>query len=278
VRGGGLDLPGDEIARIETYFAPPSYPPAPVADDELTRARAADPAFDRWCRVNLSDHRQPGYGIVSISLKPTGGIPGDISADQMDIVAGLADRFSLGEIRATYVQNLVLPHVRLADLKPLYDALADAGLATANIGLATDMITCPGLDFCNLANARSIPVAQRISELLADPDRLDAIGALRINISGCINACGHHHAGDIGLLGVDRKGVEFYQITLGGRGDGDTAIGSVIGPAFSYDDVVGAVDDVIGTFLERRQDGEDFAETYRRIGPAPFKEQLYGTA
>ncbi len=278
VRGGGLDLPGDEIARIEAYFAPPSYPPAPVEDVALNQARAAYPAFDRWCRVNLADHRQPGYGIVTISLKPTGGIPGDVSAEQMDLVADLADRFSLGEIRATYVQNLVLPHVRLADLKPLYDALAGAGLATANIGLATDMITCPGLDFCNLANARSIPVAQRITERLADPDRLDAIGAIRINISGCINACGHHHAADIGLLGVDRKGVEFYQITLGGRGDGDAAIGAVIGPAFSYDDVVGAVDNVIGTFLERRQDDEVFAETYRRIGPAPFKEQLYGTA
>ncbi|MEE8334754.1 MAG: nitrite/sulfite reductase [Alphaproteobacteria bacterium] len=277
-RGGGLDLPGDEIARIETYFAPPSYPPASVADNALTQARAAYPVFDRWCRVNLSDHRQPGYGIVNISLKPTGGIPGDISAEQMDVVADLADQFSLGEIRATYVQNLVLPHVRLADLKPLYDALADAGLATANIGLATDIISCPGLDFCNLANARSIPVAQRISERLADPDRLEAMGALRINISGCINACAHHHTGDIGLLGVDRKGVELYQITLGGRGDGDAAIGSIIGPAFSYDNVVGAVDNVIGTFLEQRQDGENFAETYRRIGPAPFKEQLYGTA
>ena len=235
-------------------------------------------AFDRWCRVNLAEHRQPGYAIVSVSLKPAGGTPGDVTAEQMEAVAGLAERFSLDEIRATYAQNLVLPHVRLADLKAVYDGLVAAGLATANIGLAPDIISCPGLDFCNLANARSIPVARRLSERLSDPARQDAIGPLRINISGCINACGHHHAADIGLLGVDRKGEEFYQITLGGRGDGAAAIGAVVGPAFSYDAVAVAVDGVIETYLARRRDGETFGDTYRRVGAAPFKEHLYGTA
>ena len=185
----------------------------------------------------------------------------------MEVIAELAEDYSFDELRITHKQNVVLAHVRQADLHALWQRLDAAGLATANIGLATDIIACPGLDYCNLANARSIPVAQQLSHRLGDPDRQAAIGGLRINISGCINACGHHHVGDIGLLGVDRKGEEYYQITLGGSSDENAAIGEIIGPAFAYDDVIGAVDRVVETYLSQRRDGELFGETYRRVGP-----------
>jgi sulfite reductase (NADPH) hemoprotein beta-component len=277
IKGGALALPDDEIARIRAYFAPPAYEFLSEDDADYLAARRADREFDTWCRINVKPHKQPGYAIADISLKPSGGIPGDATADQMDIMAELATRYSFDELRITYKQNVVLPHVRQADLLAVWRELDAAGLATANIELASDIIACPGLDYCNLANARSIPVAQRISTALTDSGRLEEIGPLRLNISGCINACGHHHAAEIGLLGVDRKGEEFYQITLGGNPEDNAAIGQVIGPSFSYDAITGAVETVLDTYLANRHDGERFGETWGRVGPQPFKEALYGT-
>jgi len=278
IRGGELDLPAEEIARIRAYFAPPAYELLAPRDASYEAARRADRPFDRWARINVAAHKQPGYAIANISLKPEGKAPGDATADQMEVIADLAEDYSADEIRITHKQNVVLAHVRQSDLHALWQRLDAAGLATPNIGLTTDIIACPGLDYCNLANARSIPVAQRLSHHFSDPDLEADIGALRLNISGCINACGHHHVGDIGLLGVDRKGEEYYQITLGGSPDENAAIGAVIGPAFSYDDVVGAVDTIIATYRKQRLDGEQFGDTYRRVGAQPFKEDLYGTA
>jgi sulfite reductase (NADPH) hemoprotein beta-component len=227
----------------------------------------------------VSRHRTSGYAVVTISLKPIGGVPGDATSDQMDTVADLAERFSFDEARVSHEQNLVLPHVALDDLKTVYDNLAAAGLATANAGLITDIISCPGLDYCALANARSIPVAERISKRFAETGRQEEIGAMKIKISGCINACGHHHAGHIGILGVDRKGEEFYQITLGGSGDETASIGEIIGRGFSTDEIVDAVETIVDTYLAQRETaGEPFLDAYRRLGPAPFKEALYGAA
>jgi len=237
--------------------------------------RQAAPAFARWMRSNVAAHRQPGYAIVTLSLKPDAGIPGDATAEQMDAIAELADSHSHGEIRVSHVQNLVLPDVRRADVPALWDRLEALGLATPNIGLIGDIIACPGLDYCSLANARSIPIAQRLSERFADPERQREIGELAIKISGCINACGHHHVGHIGILGVDKKGEEFYQITLGGNADENASIGDIIGPAFSADSVVDAVATIVDVYLDRRQEGERFLDAYRRLGQAPFKEKLY---
>ena len=279
IRGGVLQLPEEEVRRIAAYFAPPAYAEQPAASPELERARLAEPAFDRWVRHNVSRHRVPGYGIVTISLKPIGGVPGDATADQMDTVADLAEHLSCGEVRVSHEQNLVLPHVALQDLKTLWDRLVAAGLATANAGLVTDIIACPGLDYCALANARSIPIAERISERFSDAGRQEDVGGLKITISGCINACGHHHAGHIGILGVDRKGEEFYQITLGGSGDETASIGEIVGKGFSTAEVVDAVETIVETYLARRQSAsEPFLDAYRRLGPAPFKEALYGAA
>ena len=278
IKDGVLDLPAEDIARIEGYFAPPPYETLEAEPADYRDALAADAAFARWVRRNVSAHRQPGYAIVTLSLKPAGGVPGDATADQMDAVAGLAERYGFGEIRVTHEQNLVLPDIRQADLAALWRELAQHGLATPNIGLVGDIIACPGLDYCNLANARSIPVAQRISERFDDLKRAEEIGDLRIKISGCINACGHHHVGHIGILGVDKKGEEFYQITLGGHAGADASIGGIIGPAFSTDTVVDAIETVVETYLDLRgEDEEPFIETYRRVGAEPFKEALYAT-
>ena len=275
IKDGPVELPPGELARIERYFAPPAYEKLDPDPDELEAQRWTDPAFARWLDTSLAAHKQPGYGIVNVSLKPISGVPGDATADQMEALADLAERYSLGEIRVTHEQNLVLPYVRLIDLYPLWRELGRHGLATPNIGLVSDIIACPGLDFCNLANARSIPVAQRLTERFADLKRQHEIGELKVKISGCINACGHHHVGDIGILGVDRRGEEFYQITLGGRPDEQAAIGDIIGPSFAYDDVVDAVETIVETYLDVRADGEPFAATYRRVGLTPFKEKLY---
>ena len=270
-----INLPPAEEDRIRKYFADPPYEKiaAPVAAFE--DARKKDKAFARWVSTNVHTHKTPGYGAVTISLKPPGGIPGDATSDQMRSVADLAEKYSFAEVRVTHVQNLVLPNVKLADLHAVWHQLGKIGFADANIGLVTDIIACPGLDYCALANARSIPVAQRISERFADLDRQYNIGPLQIKISGCINACGHHHAGHIGILGVDKAGVEFYQITLGGAADENASIGTLVGAGFSGEDITGAVEKVIDTYLEVRQTGEDFINTYRRVGVAPFKEKLY---
>ncbi|TVR99790.1 MAG: nitrite/sulfite reductase [Rhodospirillales bacterium] len=277
IKDGPVELPAGELERIQAYFAPPPFETLPDADSGFADAQAGDPAFTAWTRSNLAAHRQPGYAIVNLSLKPVGGIPGDATAAQMDAVADLADRYSFGEIRVSHEQNLILPHVRLQDLYPLWQALEGIGFATANIGLASDIIACPGLDYCSLANARSIPIAQEISRRFAALDRLHDIGELRIKISGCINACGHHHVGHIGILGVDKKGEEFYQLTLGGDATDTAALGDLIGPAVSVHKVVDAVETLVGVYLEHRQNGERFLDTYRRVGLQPFKETLYAT-
>ena len=275
IKDKGIDLPEPERQRIEAYFKPPIYPKTEPKPASLEKARRSDPAFARWLEASLSAHRVPGYGIVTISLKPIGGAPGDATDEQMEAVADLAERYSLGEIRVSHEQNLVLPDVRLSDLYKLWQGLVEAELATPNVGLVSDIIACPGLDYCNLANARSIPVAQRLGERFADLDQQHAVGPLKIKISGCINACGHHHVGDIGILGVDRKGEEFYQITLGGRADEQAAIGKIVGPSFSYDELPDAVGEIVETYLSLRKDGESFAEAYLRLGLQPFKEKLY---
>ncbi len=276
LRDGPVELPPGELERIQAYFAPPAFAAAD-ADEEraFQTARARDPAFDAWAANNLVAHRAPGYAIAVISLKPIGGVPGDATADQMDALADLAECYSLDEIRTTHEQNLVLPHVRLGDLHAVWQALVPIGLATANIGQVTDMIACPGLDYCSLANARSIPVAQRIAERFNDAERGRAVGELKIKISGCINACGHHHVGHIGILGVDKKGEEFYQITLGGDATETAALGDLVGPAIPYDDVPDAIDTLVDTYLAHRANGERFLDTYRRVGLQPFKEALY---
>jgi sulfite reductase (NADPH) hemoprotein beta-component len=275
---GGPALPDHEIERIRAFFAPPPYEDLEATSPAFEARRASDADFARWCRTNLARHRRPGYAIVNVSLKPEGGAPGDTTAEQMEAVAELAERYSFGEIRVTHAQNLVLPHVRLVDLAAVWEGLAAAGLETPNVGLVTDIIACPGLDFCNLANARSIPVAQRIIDRFRDLDRQHDIGELRINISGCINACGHHHVGHIGILGVDRRGEEYYQITLGGSSDETASLGKVVGPSFSYEAITDAVEGIVTTYLAQRRDGERFLDTYRRVGAQPFKEDLYGIA
>ena len=267
-----------EFARIAAFFAPPDYERLPARDPAHDRARLEMPTFDTWCRRNVVAHKARGYAIANISLKPIGGIPGDASSEQMDLIADLADRYGFGEIRITHEQNLVLPDVRIADLRALWQALDEVGLGTANLGLATDIIACPGLDYCSLANARSIPIAQRISERLGEPERQRKIGDLKIKISGCINACGHHHVGHIGILGVDRKGEENYQILLGGSADQNASLAEVIGPSFTADGVVDGVERVVDAYIDLRAPSETFLETYRRLGPAPFKERLYGAA
>ena len=272
----GLTLPADDVERIRAYFASPAHDIRPVRSGVVEARSAADTRFARFVAHNVASHRVPGYGIVTISLKPIGGIPGDASADQMDLLADLADRYAFGELRVSHEQNLVLTDVALDDLPALYDALDGAKLATPNAGLVTDIIACPGLDYCALATARSIPVAQRISERFGEGARADEIGDLKIKISGCINACGHHHVGHIGILGLDRKGEETYQITLGGSGDERATLGDLTGPGFSTDDVVDAVETVVDTYLGLRTGSEeDFLAAYRRVGMAPFKKALY---
>ncbi|HXM84825.1 MAG TPA: nitrite/sulfite reductase, partial [Stellaceae bacterium] len=268
-----LELPEAVVAAIRAQFSPPPYADAAADDAILQRLTAAEPAFARWVKYNTHAHRRPGHAIVCISLKPPGKPPGDCNAAQMELIADLAEELSHAEIRVTHEQNLVLPHVRKAVLYDLWRRLAAAGLASANIGLASDIIACPGLDYCGLATARSIPIAQVLGERLAA--REETIGKLAIKISGCINACGHHHVGHIGILGLDKNGEEFYQLTIGGSDDEHAAIGSITGPAVAAKDVPEAVDKLIDTYIGLRQKGERFPETYRRVGMSPFKEALY---
>ena len=266
-----LDPPQAEFDRIAAFFAPPPFESVPHADIDRS-----DPDFAVWVDQNVKPHKQPGYAIVNISLKPVGGIPGDASADQMDVMANLAERFSFDELRVTHAQNIVLPHVRKADLYAVWQALEAAGLASANLDLISDIIACPGLDYCSLANARSIPVAQKIATRFANLGRQRELGELKLKISGCINACGHHHAGHIGILGVDRKGTENYQLSLGGSGAEDVSLAKITGPGFDEDGIVDAVERVTDRYLLVREDGERFLDTYRRVGFEPFKEAIYG--
>ena len=250
----------------------------PAQSEAFEAAKASNPAFARFVRNNLKPHKKAGYGIVEISLKGIGDTPGDATSEQMDVVADLAERYGQNDIRVTHEQNLVLPHVKLDDVPAVWAALSEAGIATPNINLVSDIIACPGLDYCALANARAIPVAQNIAAKFKDQDRAEKIGELKIKISGCINACGHHHVGHIGILGVDKKGEEFYQLTLGGSGAEDAAVGSMLGPALPYDKVADAVDTLVEVYLRERHDGERFLDTFRRTGVTPFKEAVYADA
>ncbi|MCE2842504.1 MAG: nitrite/sulfite reductase [Novosphingobium sp.] len=264
-----IEPPLAELERIKAMFADPAFEAG--LSDELDRS---DPDFALWVDNNCVAHKQPGYIAATISLKPVGGIPGDATGEQMRLMADLAARYSFDELRVTHAQNIVLPHVKKADLYALWQALDANGLGTANLDLVGDIIACPGLDYCSLANARSIPVAQKISQRLSAKSQ--EIGELKLKISGCINACGHHHAGHIGILGVDRKGVENYQLLLGGSEAADTSLGTITGPGFDEDGIVDAVEKATQVYLANRSDNERFLDTYRRIGMAPFKEALYG--
>ncbi|MGA8602690.1 MAG: nitrite/sulfite reductase [Beijerinckiaceae bacterium] len=274
-----LQLPRDAVERIERYFAPPAFDTRFNGAPAFERARETDKEFASFVARNVHPHKMPGYAIVTVSLKPIGGTPGDMTSAQMDAVADITEQYSFDEVRVSHEQNLVLPHVKLEGLPAVYARLHAADLATANYGLVTDIICCPGLDYCSLANARSIPIAQRLSERFADPVRQSDIGDLKIKISGCINACGHHHVGHIGILGVDRKGEEFYQITLGGSGDETCSIGEIVGKGFSSEGVIDAVETIVDTYLKLRESPrEDFLTAYRRVGEAPFQEALYAHA
>lgn len=271
-----LRAPSGEIERIAAFFEMPPYETVAADQADLRDLRADNKAFDAWMRRNVAAHKTEGYAIANISLKPVGGIPGDASAEQMELVAQLADDYSFGEIRVSHEQNLVLAHVKKSDLFTIWQALEANGLGTPNIGAITDMITCPGLDYCALATARSIPIAQKISHKFANSERQSEIGDLKIKISGCINACGHHHAGHIGILGLDKKGEEYYQITLGGSGDENAAVGEILGPGFSADDVADAIDTLVERYIQlRSSEDETFLDVVKRVGLEPFKEALY---
>ncbi len=271
-----LKLAPETIEAIAREFAPPPLRPKRERVPEIEALKLEDRNFALWLKSNVAPHRVPGHAIVTASLKPAGAPPGDCSAAQMEGVADIADAYSFGEIRVSHEQNLVLPHVAIEDLPAVWRALGRLGFAEANVGKITDIIACPGLDYCALANARSIPVAQRISNHFAAIARQHDIGDLKIKISGCINACGHHHVGHIGILGVDKNGVELYQISLGGDVDfGRTALGMILGPAVPADKVVESVDALVATYLEARTKGERFVDTYRRIGVQPFKDRVY---
>ena len=275
-KDGVLKVPDDEIERINAYFAPPAYEKLADRTAEIDTLRRADRSFDRWVRGNVVAHKVPGYAIVNVSLKAPGRAPGDITADKMDAVADLADRYSFGEIRVSHRQNLVLVDVKQSELHELWQKLVALELATPNLGLLTDIICCPGLDYCALANARSIPIAQDISHAFTDLDELQRIGHFTINISGCMNACGHHHVGHIGILGVDKRGEEFFQLTLGGSSDQRASLGDRLGPGLPQAEVPGAIRKIVDTYLEMREHEERFIDTYRRVGIEPFKISVYG--
>jgi sulfite reductase (NADPH) hemoprotein beta-component len=276
LKDGELTLPESDIRAIDAYFAPPALVPRPEGDEAVRLARLDSKSFSEWLDQNVVTHRHPDYAAVTISLKGIGEVPGDASDSQMEAVADLAERYAFDEIRVSHEQNLILPHVARADLKAIYDGLVEIGFATANSNLISDIIACPGLDYCALANARSIIVAQNISKRFASLERQRDIGELKLKISGCINACGHHHVGHIGILGVEKKGAELYQVTLGGSADENTSVGEIVGRGFGPDEITDAIETIVETYLAIRSDaGEKFIDAYRRVGPAPFKEALY---
>ncbi len=277
MRDGALKLDEEVVEDIRSRFYYPAYEKLPYMPDELRKA-AQDPKFEAWRTNSVFPHKAVGYGIVTISLKPVGGPPGDATADQMDALADLADKYSFGEIRVGHEQNLALPHVARRDLPDLWQALDKLGLATPNVNLISDIIACPGLDYCSLANARSIPIAQELTRRFANHDTANLIGRLHINISGCINACGHHHVGHIGILGVEKNGEEVYQITIGGRADEKAELGTLIGPAVKFDEVADVIEDVVEAYLAlRARPDELFVDTVKRLGVEPFRERVYAT-
>jgi sulfite reductase (NADPH) hemoprotein beta-component len=277
LRGGELTLPKADIDAIAAYFAPPELPERAEGWASVAANARGHEGFAAWLRRNVNEHRHPDYASVTISLKGIGEVPGDADDRQMDAIADIAEELAFDEIRVSHEQNLILPHVARADLRAVYDRLVAIGLATANAGLVTDIIACPGLDYCALANARAIPVAQEISRRFASQEKQEEIGDLKIKISGCINACGHHHVGHIGILGVEKRGAELYQITLGGSGAEDCSIGEIVGRGFGPDEIAGAIETVVETYLAQRlEPSENFLTAYRRLGAAPFKDALYG--
>ena len=278
LQGGPLTVPQAEFDRLAGFFTAPAYETLPAVSATLTAARAADPALDNWLHRNVSAHKVPGYAIVTLSLKQAGIAPGDITAEQMEAVADLADRYSFGELRTTHEQNIVLADVRQDDLPTLHAALKGLGFDTANIGFLTNIICCPGGDYCSLANAKSIPIAEAIQRRYEDLEEVYDLGPIDLNISGCMNACGHHHVGHIGILGVDKKGAEFYQVSLGGSSGHDASIGDILGPSFGAEDMAGVIEEILNTYLDLRQAGESFLHTYRRVGIEPFKERVYANA
>jgi len=271
----GMSMDEREIERVKLFFTSPAYDPNAPADTSLDAKRVSDPAFAVWVRVNTVEHKVPGYRAAFVSLKAQGVAPGDMTDAQMEIVADLADQYSFGELRVTHTQNLLLADVKQADLYELWQRLAEANLATANIGKATDIICCPGLDFCSLANSSSIPVALEIATRLEDADYLYDLGDIRINISGCMNGCGHHTVGHIGILGVDKKGEEWFQLTLGGSSSNDATLGERLGPSVPKADVASTVDTILKTYIELREGDESFLDTVRRTGMAPFQGKVY---
>jgi len=277
LKDGPNTLTDEAIAHAQSFFQTPAYPALDDSNEQaaLDQQATADAHFARWLKYNTSLHKQPGYAIVTLSLKTTGYPPGDATAEQMEAVADLADRFGFGEIRSSHHQNLILPDIRKSDLRAVWEAVKAIGFATPNIGHLTDIICCPGGDYCSLANAKSIPIAEAIQRRFDDIDYVYDLGELDLNISGCMNACGHHHVGHIGILGVDKKGAEFYQISLGGNQGKDASLGQILGPSFSQADVPDVVEKILQTYVDRREDGELFLGTFRRIGLEPFKERVY---
>jgi sulfite reductase (NADPH) hemoprotein beta-component len=276
IRDGVLKIDPAETDRIDAYFQPPAYERLENLHAELEALRSADDAFDAWMRSNVVAHKAAGYAIANISLKAPGKIPGDLSATKMDAVADLADEYSFGQLRVSHRQNLVFTDVRQGDLHTLWQQLSELELATPNIGLASDIIACPGLDYCALANARSIPIAQDIGQYFSGSQKLQQVGELTINISGCMNACGHHHVGNIGILGVDKRGKEFFQLTLGGSSDEHASLGDRVGPGLPQAEVPAAIERIVDAYLQLREGDERFLDTYRRIGMDPFRTAVYG--
>ena len=275
LKDGPTTLTDDEVARVSSFFVDPNYRVLENQDALLARLDVEHPGFARWRARNVTAHKQPGYAAVTLSLKKTGVAPGDVSDKQLDAIADLADHYSFGEVRNSHEQNMILADVEQSQLLELWLELRELGLATPNIGLLTDIIACPGGDYCSLANAKSIPVAEAIQRRFDDLDYLFDLGELDLNISGCMNACGHHHIGHIGILGVDKKGAEFYQVSLGGSSSRDASLGQILGPSFAQEDMPDVIEKLVGVYLERRTEDERFIDTFRRIGIEPFKERVY---
>ncbi|MDR0779801.1 MAG: nitrite/sulfite reductase, partial [Pseudomonadales bacterium] len=277
-KDGPATLTQDEVERCKRYFVDPAYETLAEGDAGVEQRLRHDVLFTQWMERNVRAHKKPGYRIVTLCLKATGVAPGDLDAEQMEFVADLADRYSFGELRVSHEQNLVLTDVRLRDLPALHDALKQQHLATPYVGLLNDIICCPGGDYCSLANAKSIPIAEAIQRRFDDFTFQKNIGEISLNISGCMNACGHHHVGNIGILGVDKKGQEFYQIALGGSSERQSALGQVLGPSFAQDDIPGVVEKILAVYQQRRTSDERFIDTFNRIGLDPFKEHVYANA
>ncbi len=275
LKDGPSTLTEAEVQRVAAHFVDPAYKALDDLDESLARLDAEHPGFARWRARNTFAHKKPGYVAVTLSLKPTGTAPGDVTDKQLEAIADLADRYSFGEVRNSHNQNIILADVEQGELFALWGELRELGFATPNVGLLTDIICCPGGDFCSLANAKSIPIAEAIQRRFDNLDYLFDIGDIDLNISGCMNACGHHHVGHIGILGVDKKGAEFYQVSLGGSSARDASLGQILGPSFAQEQMADVIDKIIQVYVERRTEEEPFIDTFRRIGIDPFKERVY---